>query len=201
MPAKKPRKRTPRAKATAISAAAAKRAAFVEAYIANGRDGAKAMITAGYSKKAAAQAASRMLKNVEVKAALEKRFAELQREAEEKTGVTVTGVLTELRALVHSDLRRAFHPKSGELLPPHLWPDELARAMCSIKVVEMDDGTKKHVPMYVKEVKLWDKGSSLERAMKHLGMFKVDNAQRGDAAIRALMEAVSERSAGFEVKP
>jgi hypothetical protein len=41
----------------------------------------------------------------------------------------------------------------------------------------------------------------MERAMKHLGMFKEDNKQRGDAAIRALMEAVSERTDGFEVRP
>jgi hypothetical protein len=40
-----------------------------------------------------------------------------------------------------------------------------------------------------------------EQAMKHLGMFKNDNHQQGDAAIRALMEAVGKDAAHFEVKP
>ncbi len=186
---------------------AARVSAFIEEYLSNGQKGGPAARAVGYSAKTADSQASRLLRNVKIRAVLERRLAEIQQQAEKATGLTVTGVLTELRALVHSDLRRAFHPKSGELLPPHLWPDDLARAMCSIKVVEKEVTTSrgqkrtvKMVPMYVKEVKLWDKGSSIERAMKHLGMFKEDNKQRGDAAIRALMEAVSERSDGFEVR-
>ncbi len=191
------------------SKAAAREALFIEAMVATKGDKRNSAIAAGYSPgRAADRAAERLWKKVEVRAAIKKRQDEVIAEAEERTGVTVAGVLTELRALVHSDLRRAFDPKSGLLLPPHLWPDDLARAMCSVKVVEKEIETKngkkrtvRMVPMYTKEVKLWDKGPNVERAMKHLGMFKVDNAQRGDAAIRALMEAVSERSAGFEVKP
>lgn len=204
MPAKKkPAKKVKRAakpKVGSVAVAQMRRAAFIEAYLANGGNATEAYKTAGYSHTGANANAARLIANDGVRAEIDRRRAEVVAVAEEQTGLTVAGVLTELRALVHSDLRRAFHPKSGELLPPHLWPDDLARAMCSIKVVEMDDGTKKHVPMYVKEVKLWDKGANMERAMKHLGMFKVDNAQRGDAAIRALMEAVSERSSGFEVR-
>lgn len=204
---KKTPKPAPRAK-PASDKVAAREAAFIEAMVATNGDKRKSAVAAGYKPgRAADKAGERLSKKVAVCTEIARRRAAVLAEAEEKTGVTVAGVLTELRALVHSDLRRAFDPKSGELLPPHLWPDDLARAMCSVKVVEKEivtgRGAKRKltiVPMYVKEVKLWDKGSSMERAMKHLGMFKQDNAQRGDAAIRALMEAVSERSDGFEVR-
>ncbi|MDA8260574.1 MAG: terminase small subunit [Betaproteobacteria bacterium] len=187
--------------------AAEKERRFIEAYISNQQNGAQAAITAGYAAKTARQAASRLLKKSDVRAEIERRLEEVRVAAEERTGVSVSGTLVELRALLHSDLRRAFDPKSGAILPPELWPDDLARAMCSVKVVEkmVVEGkgkkrTVKMVPMYVREIKLWDKGAAMERAMKHLGMFKQDNAQRGDAAIRALLEAVNERSSGFEVK-
>ena len=108
------------------------------------------------------------------------RIAELQRPGLEAVQLTVEGVLRELHSVVHSDLRKAFDTKTGALLPPRLWPDELARAMCSVKVVEMakqkgPDGQ----PMYVKEVKVWDKNSAIEKAMKRLGLL-VDRVERGD---------------------
>lgn len=178
----------------------ARRARFIEAYLSNNQNGKQAAITAGFSAKGAEAEASRLLTNINVSEEIDRRLAELRVAAEARTGVTVEGVLCELRDLLHSDLRRAFD-ENGAMLPPHMWPDDLARAVCSIKVVERDDGTPKHVPMYVKEIKFWDKGGSIERAMKHLGMFKEDNKQRGDAAIRALMEAVSECDDGFKVRP
>lgn len=194
------------------NAAEVRYALFVEAYMANGQNGKRAAIEAGYSENGAEVTASKLLRHHKVKLLLDRRQAEVRAAAEAKTGVTVEGVLLELRDMIHSDLRAAFDER-GVMLPPHLWPDALARAVCSVKVVEKEGGLRvskkdkdgnvviKHVPMYTKEVKLYDKGASIERAMKHLGMFKQDNAQRGDAAIRALMAAVGEQSASFSVKP
>lgn len=177
--AKKPSKQ-----GTSKEAADNRKAIFVEAYIANGGNATEAAKTAGYSEKTARQQGQRLLTDVDIKARVSKRRSEVISEAEQETGITVSGILRELYAIVHSDLRKAFNPETGALLPPHKWPDDVAKAMSSIKVVEMTgaaamggaDGLE-HVPMYTKEVKFWDKNSAIDKAMKHLGMFKKDNEQ------------------------
>ena len=176
---------------TSRAAAAARRELFVEAYCTNEGNATQAAITAGYSAKTAYSAGGRMLKDVEVSAAIEKRRAETLDAAQKKTGLTVEGTLRELHGMVHSDLRRAFDPQTGVLLAPHQWPDDVARGMASVKVVEMAGGMKidlgqeagglQHVPMYTKEVKLWDKNSAVEKAMKHFGLFENDNKQIGES--------------------
>jgi phage terminase small subunit len=50
------------------NATAQRRALFANAYLANGRKGTKAAITAGWNERTAASAASRLLKTAEVKA-------------------------------------------------------------------------------------------------------------------------------------
>jgi phage terminase small subunit len=60
-----------------------KQRAFVEAYLANGFNATKAAITAGYSEKTAYSQGSRLLRNVEVSAAIEARMKELSMSADE----------------------------------------------------------------------------------------------------------------------
>lgn len=164
----------------------AMRALFVEAYVENGGNGMEAAITAGFSPKSAKSKASHLLKVPKIKAAIEKRRAEVLEKAQEKTDLTIEGTLRELHGIVHSDLRKCFDQQTGALLPPHKWPDDVAKAMASVKVVEMAGGMKvdagegsvEHVPMYTKEVKFWDKNSAIEKAMKHLGLFEKDNVQQ-----------------------
>jgi phage terminase small subunit len=188
--------------------AEARRSRFVEAFIQNGGNGREAAISAGYKPgRAADKAAERMSQNVAVSQEIERRRAQALAKAQEETGLTVAGTLRELHGIVHSDLRKAFDPKTGALLPPHLWPDDVARAMASVKVVEMAGGMKvdgedgiTHVPMYTKEVKFWDKNSAIEKAMKTLGLFEKDNAQRTDP-LAALMAAIAARDTGIRVRP
>lgn len=169
---------------TSKAEAERRRALFVEAYIRNGGNGKQAAIEAGFSEKTAESKATQLLREVKVAEDLERRRAHVIVKAEENTQLTVDGVLRELHSIVHADLRGAFDEK-GALLPPSQWPDSVARAISSVKVVEMAGGMKvdedegaKHIPMYTKEVKLWDKNSGIDKAMKHLGLFEKDNAQR-----------------------
>lgn len=60
-----------------------KQRAFVEAYLSNGFNATQAAITAGYSKKTAYSQGSRLLKNVEIQAALETRMKEMVMSADE----------------------------------------------------------------------------------------------------------------------
>lgn len=167
--------------------AAQRRALFVEAMCDPKIKGnaTKAAKAAGYSPKTARQQGARLLSDVSLSKAIAERRAEVIEAAQKETGLTTAGVLRELKAIVHSDLRKCFNPETGALLPPHLWPDEIAPYMSSVKVVEMAGGAAigeeegvVHVPMYTKEVKLWDKNAAIEKAMKHLGMFERDNEQQ-----------------------
>lgn len=171
---------------TSKAEAAQKRALFVEAYCTNGGNATQAVKTAGYALKGASARVrgSILLKEPEVAAAIKKRMGAELTKAQSKTGLTIEGTLRELHGMVHSDLRRAFDPKTGALLAPHEWSDETARGVASVKVVEMAGGMKvdgegaAHVPMYTKEVKLWDKNAAVDKAMKYLGLYEKDNKQK-----------------------
>lgn len=170
---------------TSRAEAAKRRALFVQAYIANGGNGTQAAIKAGFSEKTAEQQASRLLRDVNVSGAIESSRTAAIAAAEAETGVSMQNVLRELGGILHSDLRECFDKTTGALLPPHQWPERAARAIASVKVVEMAGGMKvdeeggvQHVPMYTKEVKLWDKNSAIDKAMKHLGMYEIDNRQK-----------------------
>lgn len=162
------------------------RGLFIEAMVRNGGNQRQAALEAGCkSERAADVYAQRMCKVVQVQQEIERRRAAAVAKAEEKTDLTIEGTLRELNSLVHSDLRKCFNPETGALLPPHLWPDDVARSMASVKVVELaggmkidgKDGAVEHIPMYTKEVKLWDKNAAIDKAMKHLGLFEKDNDQ------------------------
>ncbi len=191
---------------TSVANAEAMRRQFVEAYLTNGGNATQAAITAGYSAKSARRIGTRLSTDVHIKAEIETRRAIELAQAQAKTGVTIEETLRELRGLVHSDLRKCFDAKTGALLPPHLWPDEVARAVSKVKVVEMaggmqvdmGNGTMQHVPMYTKEVALWDKNAAIEKAMKHLGLFEEDNKQKPVAGVNVAVLTVRPDALHFE---
>lgn len=170
---------------TSRSMAGQRRALFVQTYIANGGNGTQAAIKAGYSRKGADVRAAELLRDRRVSEAITKARVAAIAAAESETGVTMKSVLRELAGILGSDLRECFDKKTGALLPPHQWPDRAARAIASVKVVEMaggwqvdGEGGVQHIPMYTKEIKLWDKNSAIDKAMKHLGMYENDNRQK-----------------------
>lgn len=169
---------------TSKAAAARRRALFVEAYCTNGWNATQAAIAAGFSEKGADAVGARLSGDVRVQGIIKARQAAVMAAAQAKTGLTVEGTLRELHGMVHSDLRKAFDEKTGALLAPHLWSDDVARGMASVKVVEMAGGMKvdgegaAHIPMYTKEVKLWDKNAAVDKAMKCLGLYEKDNKQK-----------------------
>ena len=66
--------------------------------------------------------------------------------------------------------------KDGSLVAPHELPERIRRAISSVEVIEVksEDGEKLHKYKY----KFWDKGKSLERISKHLGLYEKDNLQK-----------------------
>jgi phage terminase small subunit len=115
-----------------------------------------------------------------------------------KHELTTDSVIAELSKIVHADPRKLF-AEDGRMLHPKDWPDEMAGAVASLEVVEEfendGDGEKKLIG-YTKKLKLWDKNSGIDKAMKHLGLFEADNKQRAGALSelpREMVKAIADR--------
>lgn len=169
-------KRTRVKAGTSARAAAHRRRLFVDAYIANGGNATQAAITAGYSPKTANEQAARLLADVSLRAEIARRQAALAERHELKT----EEVLRAVSRIVHADPGELYDRK-GRLLPIHRLPEHVRT---TIAALEYDDRGR------VIKVRFWDKNSAIEKAMKHLGLFKEDNAQRTDP-IRELLELVN----------
>jgi phage terminase small subunit len=94
-----------------------------------------------------------------------------------RTEITQDRVLKELARIAFFDIRKLYGV-DGSLKPMHELDDEAAAVLAGVDVVEMQGGMKvdlgdgqvSHVPMYTKKAKVFDKGTALTLAMRHLGM-------------------------------
>ncbi len=144
----------------------AKQERFVQEYLVD-LNATQAATRAGYSEKTAYSQGQRLLKNVEVAAAI----AKAQEKRAEKVEITQEMVLAELAKIGFSDLRNALTP-TGNLLDPAAWDDSTAGAISSVEVTEIAAGFVDEDEFeYVKKIRTWDKLSALEKIGKHLGMF------------------------------
>ncbi len=123
--------------------------------------------------KSVNEAASKLLKNAKVAA----RIAAIQGEAASKVTLSLERTLRQVASIAYVDPRRLFDAK-GALLQPKDWPDDIAAAVASIEVTR--EGSIK--------VKLWDKNSALDKAMKHQGLFELDNKQKTDPIAEAIAQ-------------
>ena len=97
---------------------------------------------------------------------------------EQRTEITQDRVLKELARIAFFDLRKLYR-EDGSLKSMHELDDESAAVLAAVDVVETkgnaaiggEDGLR-HVPEYVKKVKIPDKVGALGLAMRHLGMLK-----------------------------
>ena len=123
-------------------------------------NGTQAAIRAGYSATGANVTGVRLLSNPTVAALI---AAGKEKQAD-RLEVRADTVLREILRIATTDLAQAFD-ESGNLLPIHQMPEDVRRAIASVKVRTDDDGS------LVREVKLWDKPKSLELLGKHLKLF------------------------------
>jgi hypothetical protein len=75
----------------------------------------------------------------------------------------------------YSDLRK-FYRRDGTMVPTHEWTDDMAACVASCKTEEKIENGR--LVDYVREIKLWDKSTFTNQAMKHLGLFERHNMQR-----------------------
>lgn len=169
---KKPKKKA----GTSKDAAEQRKHKFVEAYISNGGNGKRAAIAAGFAEKAAAQQASRLLTDANLLLTIQER----QQKLAVKLELTTERTLREVARLAYFDPRKLLdntgRPKALQDLD-----DDTAAAIAGLEVVdkyEADPGSDEKKLSTVIKYKLADKNAALDKAMKHLGLFKEDNKQK-----------------------
>lgn len=154
----------------------------------------QAAIRAGYSAKTAKQAGSENLSKPDVAEAVQAAM----KQREQRTEITQDRVLKELARIAFFDIRRLYR-EDGTMKDPHEMDADTAAAIASIEVKEeldRDDGvTEEHEPQahggslkrrrgslvagYTLKTKVFDKGSALQLAMRHLGMLNDKMALTG----------------------
>lgn len=141
---------------------------FVSEYLID-LNATQAAIRAGYSGKGANRAASRLLSNVDIQAALQ----EAKTEREKRTGITQDKVLAELARIGFADIRKAVKwgrapdlpidaegqpvPYPVELVPSDQVDDDTAAAITEVSLTAQ--GVK---------IKMADKRAALETLLKHM---------------------------------
>ncbi|PIM51919.1 hypothetical protein CS062_17495 [Roseateles chitinivorans] len=111
------------------------------------------------------QAASRLMGVYQVSA----RVKELQGLAAEAAVLDKAKVLREVAMLAHSDIAGIVDENGRIKLPNEL--DPVTRA--AVKSFKIDEDGRI-------EYQFWDKRASLDMAMKHLGLYELDNKQKVD---------------------
>jgi hypothetical protein len=94
------------------------------------------------------------------------RVSKIQASGAELAGLQSARVLQEVAKLAHSDIAGIMTADGKVKLPHELDPITRA-AVASFKIDEYGRI----------EYKFWDKGGALDKAMKHLGLYKADNDQ------------------------
>lgn len=140
----------------------AKQARFVEEYLVD-LNGTQAAIRVGYSPKTAAATASRLLRNVKMRAYI----AELMAPAVKAAELSAERVLKEMTRLAFYDMTALLDVDDGKitLRDPTSLPEDLRRAIVGIKPVQIGEGLQY-------ECKFADKQKALDSLARHLQMFK-----------------------------
>lgn len=92
--------------------------------------------------------------------------------------LSAADVLKQLKRSLFYDIRKLFD-ENDRLLPMKLWPDDVAAAVVGIK----DTITGR-------EIKMADKVSALDKAMKYLGLFERDNRQSAEAVTEVVFRLI-----------
>lgn len=113
-----------------------------------------------------------------------RRVAELRDRSLKQFDMEVAEIALGLKRIARADLRQAFDPSTGALLPIAEMPEDIMMAMSSIEVVEMAGGMKvtlpgkkrkdgkdgepilQHVAMYTKKLRIADRKGALDTLAK-----------------------------------
>jgi phage terminase small subunit len=149
----------------------AKQLAFVREYLVD-MNATQAAIRVGYSAKTAGEQASRLLADVRISDAIMEAVAGRA----ERTEITADRVLKELHALAFFDTRNLFNADGTLKAIPEL--DAVSATALGGFELQETTGEDGKTRVVTKKVKLLDRNSAIEKAMRHLGMFNDKQTHR-----------------------
>jgi len=158
---------------------------FIQEYLVD-LNATQAAIRAGYSEKTAPMIGKENL----IKPYIQNFIQEAQKKLAEETEITQQRVLNEEKRLAFADYRDVFN-KDGTTIKPHELPEDIARALAGIEVIETYD--KQGALTRKFKYRFWDKGRALERISRHLGMY-VDNIKMQGNIEAKIKLSVKEKS-------
>lgn len=150
---------------------------FAIEYIKNGRNGTRAAIAAGYSERTAYSQASQILRRDDVAAYIK----EESRKIYERNKMEIDEAISILTDIGRTTIRDFYNEdgtlKSFDDMPP--------AALNAIEEVEYttayvwDEITETRTPVQVPhKIKISGKQAAIDKALRHLGGYKVDNEQK-----------------------
>lgn len=147
---------------SAYSKLSPKRQRFVDKYFECKFNGTRAAIEAGYSKNGADRQSEFLLRNIEIKSAVEER----RQQIEEENKLKISEVVDELKKLAFSDITRAVSWRKGRiaLKDSQSLPSDVKACIASITETPTKHGIKL-------SIKFHDKVKSLELLGRYLNMF------------------------------
>jgi phage terminase small subunit len=132
------------------------------------RNATRAAIRAKYSPETAAEQASRLLRNVNIKA----RINELIKEQLDKIKIDVGFILREILNSATIDISDAYD-ENGNIKSISEMPEPLRKSIIQIESDELFDGVGKDRALigYTKKIRIQDRIKSLDLLGRHLKMF------------------------------
>lgn len=173
---------------TSKRSAEERKLAFVEAYLSNGGNATDAALQAGYSSGGAAKQGYRMSKDPTILSMIGQRQVALANKYELTTDAIIQSIAQE----IHFD-PACLYNEDGSLKSIHELDKNARMALAS---VEFEQHGSVDAPVFVRKVKWASRYQAREQAMKHLGMFERDNAQKSGALSglpREMVQLIVER--------
>ena len=164
-----------------------KQATFVEEFLVDS-NGTQAAIRAGYSPRTANEQAARLLANASVADAV----AAARQLRAERVQVEADDVLRQVAHMLFVDVRRLVDDQSRPI-PLHLLPDDVAAAIQSVEITD-------HAHGRTFRYRLADRVAAVDKLMRHLGLFSLDNRQAGNA-IGELLAAIHGAGSRLPITP
>ncbi|HNF63329.1 MAG TPA: terminase small subunit [Rhodocyclaceae bacterium] len=146
-----------------------KQSAFIAEYLVD-KNATQAAIRAGYSMKTAASIGEENLRKPEIRAAIDAGLAKLA----EKAGLSAELVLSSLTRELSFD-PADLYDEWGNIKPIHEIPADARKCLVGMETAQVGSPD---APVMVQKVKWVNPAQAREQAMKHLGMFEKDNAQK-----------------------
>jgi phage terminase small subunit len=138
----------------------------------------QAAIRAGYSKKTAASLGERLLRHVEIAAAVRANTAKQLEQAD----LSATRTLEEMRRISISNVQDLFD-EHGDLKPLHTLSREAAACIASLEVIMKNATAGDGKIDRVLKIKIWDKPRVLEMLGKHFALLTERVKLEGDEAL------------------